>query len=73
MRTSTQIIYISLIYTTCLGVGSYMEYNKLLLHVHQVLIFLFIERIKAILQYLTNANNLEILENNGRLHIIRIM
>jgi len=47
--------------------------NKLLLHVHQVLTFLFIERMKAILQYLTNANNLEILENNGRLHIIRIM
>jgi len=64
---------ISLIFTICLGVGSHMECIQLLLQLIRFDYFFSLIRMKKILQFLTNANNSQILENNGILDIIRIM
>jgi len=49
-----------------------MESIKLLLHLSDLIIFFSSIRKKTILQFLTDANNSEMLENNGILDIIRI-
>jgi len=69
---STRISYIiSRIFTMCFVVWSHIESIKLLLH-YQIWLFFSSIRKKTILQFLTDANNSEILENNGSLDIIRI-
>jgi len=49
-----------------------MECIKLLLQLIRFDYFCLLVRMKTILQFLTNANNSQKLENNARLDIIRI-
>ena len=65
--------FIYLIFTICLGVESHMECIKLLLQLIRLDYFCSLVGMKTRLQFLTNANNSQILQNNGRLDIIRIM
>jgi len=54
-----------------LGVGSHMGCIKLLLQfIRFHYYFRSLAKTRTILQFLTNADNSEILENNGRLDII---
>jgi len=55
-----------------LGVRSHVEYIKLLLQLIRFDYFCSLVRTKTRLQFLTNANKLEILANNRSLDIIRI-
>ena len=58
--------FISLIFSICLGVRSHIECIKLLLQLIRFDYFCLLLRMKTRLQFLTNANNSQILENNAR-------
>jgi len=52
---------ISLIFTICLGVGIHLECITLLLQLIRFDYFCSLVKMKTSLQFLTNANNLEIM------------